>query len=357
MLETVHEYAWEQLRESGEADLLQRRHSRYWAQLSVALERTGKHGQVARWLNRLDAEQDNLRAAIRCALDQGAANDALRLAYSLRTLIEARGSLREGVQWQETVLAQNQDADPVMRAEALAGAAFLHLQLGNSERARSLAIESQALYRAAGNFIGIARATVELAVALGNLGQRAQAVVLLEENLVEVRALDDKWLLFRYLNVLGRLDDERRGQRFQEALEVARKAGLPHAEALALGNLGGFVLSRGEVERALGLFRESLRLCGQHRLQRVAGVPMVGLVSALVAQAAPPDRIARMVGAAAALHEAIGTDLPSEQYAETGAARAQLGEGRWMAAWAEGRAMSIEQAIAYAMESSECSPQ
>jgi hypothetical protein len=95
------------------------------------------------------------------------------------------------------------------------------------------------------------------------------------------------------------------------------------------------------------LFRESLRLCRQHRLQRFAAWPLVGLALALDAMGAPPEQIARLMGAADALHQATGLGLGyglAESYERTRAAiRGQLGEAAWVAAWEAGQRLSLEQ--------------
>ncbi|HZG68439.1 MAG TPA: BTAD domain-containing putative transcriptional regulator, partial [Herpetosiphonaceae bacterium] len=105
MLEMIREYAYEHLVASGEVATLQRRHAEHYLALAEAAERARQQGsQQAIWLERLEAEHDNLRAVLHWALDQREAVLALRLGTALETFWDSHGHLTEGRQWLEAAL-------------------------------------------------------------------------------------------------------------------------------------------------------------------------------------------------------------------------------------------------------------
>ncbi len=136
---------------------------------------------------------------------------------------------------------------------------------------------------------------------------------------------------------------------FEESLALNRASGYTHSIAVNLTNLGLNALNQGHAATARAHLQESLvrvrdlgdKIGIAYNLQGMAGV------AALHAQ---PERVARLWGAAEALREVIGAPRQSEDEQAVARARAQLDEAAWQAAWAEGRAMSLEQAIAYALE-------
>ncbi len=125
MLETIREYGLEQLTASGEAAAIQRRHTAWYLALAerAAPELYGGPNQLP-WLNRLEAEHDNLRSALRWALASHPAT-ALRLGGSLFWFWYVRGHLSEGRRWLEQALARGSDAPPAVRGRALLGTGML----------------------------------------------------------------------------------------------------------------------------------------------------------------------------------------------------------------------------------------
>jgi tetratricopeptide (TPR) repeat protein len=137
MLETIHEFALEQLLAPGEeADQTGRRHAEYFARLSMTAytELLGPEG--TRWLARLTAEQDNVRAAFRRAMDQGSFETALRLATGVWRFHWMRGYLREGLERLETALAHGALAPLALQSQAMRAAGTLAVGLSDYARAR-----------------------------------------------------------------------------------------------------------------------------------------------------------------------------------------------------------------------------
>jgi hypothetical protein len=193
-------------------------------------------------------------------------------------------------------------------------------------------------------------------------GDEARATALLEESLALSRGLDDpefartgQILNLGYLAIaaLVRGDRPRAQALAEESLARSRAAGFAPGTAEALNTLGWVALEEGDTARAAALLGESLALLRDTGNRE--GLPWCLESVAAVAGALGHDtRAARLLGAADALREQIGSPLPANERARQEryimAACAQLDEAAWNAAWAEGRAMTTEQAIAYALE-------
>jgi tetratricopeptide (TPR) repeat protein len=182
-------------------------------------------------------------------------------------------------------------------------------------------------------------------------------IALCEEGLALFRELDLKPAIARALNVLGELarldgDYERAREVYEEGLAIARETGDRHREALMLGNLGYVAQYQGDYERAEALAMEALNLLWERRLDY--HVPMgMAMLAGPVGAKGDAARAARLLGAAEALPEAMGVGLqPADQLEAdryVAAVRKQLDGAAFEAARAEGRAMSLEEAVAYAL--------
>jgi len=442
LLETVRQYGWERLEEAGEAAAARRRHAAHFLALAEEAEPALTGPDQGRWLQRLDREYDNLRAALRWARDGGEQEGGLRLAAALWRFWYVRGRQSEGRQWLEDLLAARGSDDgagapTIARARALYGASVLAAEQGDYRRAEALSTESGTLFEQFDDTLGQARAlnlraTVTryqgdharaaalyeqslalfralghaqaTAVALNNLGAMAidqgdfaRAAALNEESLAIKRALGDVRGIARSLLNLGEVaryqgDHDRAGLLFADSLarsreledgpgialalnnlgdvarargdharatalytesvQLFRDAGDQHFVALALSNLGHVAHDRGDDGRAAALYRDSLTLYRDvgEKLGLAGcleGVAMVAQAQGRAAQAA------LLHGAAAGLRAALGAPLPPVERAaherSATALRETLGEDAFAAAWAVGRALSLEQAIATAL--------
>ncbi len=163
MLETIWEYALERLEASGELETLQQQHANYYVALVEQAEPALKGPQQVAWLARLEAEHDNIRAALRWALDHGEMETAIRLCAAAWWFWYVHSHLSEGHGWLEQALARSTRVAPAARAKALNGAGVLAHNQADYERAVVLYTESLALQRELGDKRGIADA-------LNNLG-------------------------------------------------------------------------------------------------------------------------------------------------------------------------------------------
>jgi predicted ATPase/DNA-binding SARP family transcriptional activator/DNA-binding CsgD family transcriptional regulator len=398
MLEPIRQYAQEKLEEGGEVEEVRRRHASFFLTLAEKAEPRLRGPEDMEWLERLENEHDNLRAALTWALEAGETELGLRLAGALMLFWEAHGHYSEGRRWVEEALEKEGRVSAAVRAKALyAVCQMAHLQ-DDTDRAEATAkegIELSADPEIDDSFAALFRWKLGYAVRLRGDYQRAKE--LLEESLAISREADDKWGIADALLELGAIslyldDHERAKECYEEGIELCRRLGYglrladlltflgyvfllegdfergaalcEEAAALyrergykgglhwALNNMGWVDLLQGNHQRAEASFEESLTLCLELGDRLTASEILEGLacISGAEEQA---ERAARLFGAAEALRQAVGSEhIPEEDalrepYLAT--TRSRLDEAAWEASWAEGRAMLMERAVEYAL--------
>ena len=472
MLETIREYGLECLKAAGEREGAQRAHAAYFLGITDQAEAELTGPRQSQWLDRLEGEHDNLRAALSWAEGQGEAEIALRLGASLWRFWLVRGHMREGRQRLERLLRlEGARARTSARARVLHGLGTIIHEISDYAEARPYAEESLSIWRELGDKKGTARALNSMgwlafqhgdfdmarslseeallinrgmgekrgvAVALFNLGSVAmhrsdypgalsvfeeslslrrevgdrrscayvqvslswvehqrgnheRAAAILEEALSVLRELNDRQLIawtlsFRGLvaHDLGELD--RAQSILEEGLCLAREVGNKVIIAWALIQLGDVLQSQGEVASALPLleeaislwrvvarwglapalysrgymaflagdlvraevlYRESLNLWSELGTRRGVADSLEGLGGLYLAQG-DPARAARLYAAAETIRQTIGAPQPPRKIAEyerqVATVRCQLGNEQFATAWAEGQAMTSEQA-------------
>jgi predicted ATPase/DNA-binding CsgD family transcriptional regulator len=360
MLEPVRQYARERLDESGETEAIHRRHAEFFLALAEVPKPELEEAQQESWLERLEEEHDNFRVALSWTLEQGGTELALRLGAALGEFWYIRGYLSEGRRWLEEALA-NGDTPSVARVRTLAKASWIAWEQTDLERAIALGEEGLELARKLGDEEGAAATLFNLGVAVMIQGDLERASALFEESLPLFRELGDKWGLARLFSCLGlvamfRGDYERAKALMEESLAVARKSGDVWCSSMALNHLGLMALFQEDFGRVQALCKESLELSRQSGMGHVISYSL-HTSAALAGSRGQLLRSARLWGAAEALHEAMGTALsPMELRVydpHMAAARAQVEDAAWEAAWQEGRAMSMEEAIENALSDEE----
>ncbi len=398
MLETVREYAQERLDADENAAEIHRLHCRHYLDLAERAEPELYTRGEAEWLVRLDAETDNLRAALDWSLRREPSL-ALRLAGLLVWFWEIRNRLDEGLEWLAAALDAAGDAAPIAdRARArraqvnlLAGKGSAYDSQGSMKDARARASEALALSRQAGDPAGIADALLglaqfEVAESLPQPRRRALA----EEALVLAREGGDDRLVAGALRhralalsaaqgsaeldaavaalrkignpreLVGLYSDaaynaikegkpERASHLLEQAMPLARDLGDPVALALVCGNLGLEALFSGDLDRSRAAFDEQLRICREHVLW-FAAEGLSGL-AALAARRDDLEQAARLLGAATAIggwdaDADVGVAL-EQQFFEP--ARQRYGERRWSEAYAAGACLGFVEAIDLAL--------
>jgi predicted ATPase/DNA-binding XRE family transcriptional regulator len=366
MLEPVRQYALEKLRESGEEDEVRRRHAGHYLALAEEAERRIKGREQIEWLDRLEAENDNLRAAIGWSLEVEEAQTATRFGWALGMYWVMRTRHGEGRLLMEQTLAKGGDRIPAkMRARALWALATCVYGSGDDERLMAVAEEGVALSRQAGDRQGEAYTLAVLGFAALQLGDIGRAARILEETLEMAREQEDTWgsaIVANHLAIvaLNRGDHVRAAGYAEEALAFTRQTGDRFAANIALSLLAQMAWASDERERAASHWREALGLTSELAATVDSAYCMQGL-AAVAASRGAARRAAQLLGAAEALLEAAGLILYAYAKNElheraASAARERLGDQAWTTAYDAGRAMSFEEAVAYALGDDEASP-
>ncbi len=395
LLEPVRQYAREKLRVSGEAEAVGRRHAEFFLALAEEAEPELTKSQQAEWLDRLETEHDNLRAALSWALGREI-DSGSRLAGVLCRFWHTRGYLSEGRRYLEAV-ASSAAVPTTVRAKALDGLGWIAEPQGDYERARVAYEESLALYRSSNDKRGVANVLGDLGSLALDRGDYEEATSLLEESLTLHRELGSKEEVVGVLNGLGGLasakgDREQSISFFSEALALSRGTGNVRRNATSLGNLGITMLVHDNPEQATVLLEESLALFqeigdssniaiglmylalaaltrGDHERVQALGQESLNLLQKAEDKQHMPEcleimaggaaaqgqaqRAARLWGAAEAMREDIGVPLQPEDRKlldpYIAMARSSLGEVAWQTTLVEGRAMMPKQAIEYSL--------
>jgi predicted ATPase/DNA-binding CsgD family transcriptional regulator len=359
LLETVRQYAAEKLMETGETERVRRRHAVFFLRLAEDAESKLKGERQGAYLGYLEREHDNFRSALSWALERDEVELGLRLSGALGEFWYLSGHLGEGRRWLEVTLAEGAREPEPVRAKALtwAGAMrWITREQDDYERWIDLDEEGLALYRRLGDKAEVALALQTLAYAESQRNRLERASELAEEAIKLHRASADTGGIARSLPILGfvalaRHEYDRAIALHEESLALAREAGDSFAIVVSLIQGALAYSGSGNLRRARTLCEEGLGLAWHLKMMPLlAGHLHVSAVQAgLQGQAAGA---ARLWGAAEALRESLNIALaPIERsyYDPLIDARSQAGEAAWNVAWAEGRAMSPERAVAYAL--------
>jgi len=400
MLEMLREFGLEALDESGEAADMRLRHADYVLALAEQAEASLESTEQVSWMERMEQEHDNLRAALEWTTTaKGTSELCGRLAGTLGQFWEVRGHFSEGRDRLSAILATDKfQGRTAIRARLLARAAELAYRQSDYPATTALAGESLAICREIDDKPGQASALIKLGNAATEAGDYAATSRHLEEALAIWRELGDKHGTARALISLGWAalrpgDYPLANARLEEALALSRELGDTRSMGFELSGLGEVALRQGDYTRAARLVGESLELRRQLGNKWGVGVSLgtLGWVAAregdwtsavarlgeslevrreigdmggtawclerlaeLALAQEQAQKAVRLLGAAAALRASIGSviDLADQPAYESrrGALRAELGDEQYAAAWDEGRAMTLEQAVAEALE-------
>ena len=400
LLETLRQYGQERLSASGEIDQVGRRHRDYFVALAEAAEPHLNGPQKGRFLSELELQHDNLRQALAfCLKDEAGGEVGLRLGGALQQLWATRSYLSEGNERLAAALAHPGAQSPTKaRANALFSRSLMVAMQGDHSSAKPLMEESLTIYRALGDEVGIARSLNQLgnvallqgnyvsarslyedglmlrremgdragiANSLSNLGMAAFALgdypttrSLYEQSLIIRQELNDKNGIAISLINLGRAaielgDHSSALPLIEESLAIYRALGDEVGIARSFNQLGNVALLQGDLPTARSLLKESLtrfRKLGY----RQGFSESLEAFAFLAVKEERSERAVLLWSITAVLRDAIGSIWSplnrALQEAALADARAKLGESAFAAAWAVGRAMTWEQAAAYALE-------
>ncbi len=369
LLEAIREYAAEMLAAAGEAEEIRVRHLRWFRDLAETAAPHLAGANQRHWLDRLEVEHDNLRAAIDGAVERGDAESAARLGFALWRFWQQRGYLNEARMRLEAMDGIVAGLPPPLLGrfyEALGGVAYWQ---ADAEAAAAAYDRALAIWREVGDRREMANALYNRGVAdiVGVIGELAQGVMpeqvergrtRLEEGLAIYRELGDRVGEANLLWALGAVayftnDLSRAIADFRAALDGFRQAGQRTMEAWSLHMLGRALLKLGVVDEARATLRHALHLF--HEAGDLAGVILC--LDDLSAQALVDGdlpRAGRLRGGARKLERTVGTRLASwvEESFEAATrptARRALDPGELERYAAEGAAMPLDDLVAYAL--------
>lgn len=398
MLQTIHAFGLLRLRESSEEDTVQRAHARYFMTLAEEAAPALRGAERERWLNRLEREHDNLRAALHWATEHLDAATGLRLGVALEQFWDTRGYEGEGYERLRRLLSNTPaDDETMVRARALCGAGRLAEHCGEYIQSRSLLEQSIGLFKTLNDLAGMADALDHLGITMRTIGDYSASCHYHEQSLSILRGLDSPWrraIVARNLAEAHALLGDYGAAELvlQEGLELARQLDNRFLLALLMGKSGHVRRMLGNSDQAQALLTESVALfrqaqdktylpfflgelglvaCGlgnhkvaaSHLLESLrlhaevrnswgTVFSLVGHVALLTAQGRPAQAL-RLAAAAVAARQASGAVmLPFEQTVIDEAravAHQQLGEKATQEAWRQGEAMTLDEAVATAL--------
>lgn len=363
MLETIREYALEQLHVMGDDQATQVRQARYLVDFAEAAEQGLRGPDQLDWSTRIEVEHDNMRAALgwlsaQVEQDTELRELRLRLAAGLGNFWYRTGRATEGVGWLTGALADSDDLPPVLRARALHSLGILESMRDDAVRARAAFRVSGEIFRGLGDVVRLARSL------------NSQGAIARDQNqLVEARKL------------------------FEESLPLYREASDPRGLAVVLANLGVLTRDEGDLPRARALIGESMAIddalgdawglaAGTQSLAvvgleegdiaeskrlldrcidmfedlgaRIALMETIDVVSWLAVAVCEHVTAARLAGAAEAQRVELGTPLAPNDASMIdrflAPARTALGEVDFHTAWVGGTGMPFDEVIAAARE-------
>ncbi len=394
LLDTIREFGTERLAQSGEEDEIRRRHAAFFLALAERFSTARYLPDGERLYERLEADHANLRAALAWFAAQGDADRLLRLAAALLLFWEQRGRLGEGREWLERAVALGRETAAVSLSKGLIALGLAVHLIGDEHRALALLGEGLALGDVAADPYDVFLGLMLSGLTMLRLNDLERSSDLQEQALALLRELaDEPWVELAASSVLGHLgniavargDIDRAATAFAEALERQQALGFApgtsHFTAShPIAGQGDVARARGEHEAALAAYQDALRLGQRFHDTRAIAYALGGVAGTLAASGAWQDA-ARLFGATEALHEASGIHFDLETMDRQRAlglpepwyrAGASFGVGQALhqalgnrgaaipaipepdgaaAAWAAGRRLSLEEAIAEAMAS------
>ena len=357
MLQTIRDFAKERLEESGDAHRIRDRH----VEAFLALAQKGEphlFGPARReWLDRLEIDHDNFRAALDWCLESGNARQAMRLAGAFWRFWQMRGHIHEGRTRMANILAMPKSQDfPQDRALALEAAGGLAYWQADMDIAQGFYDECLALTRQVGDKRAIANAIYNAGFPM-TVSRKTipRAKLLYQEALTLFRELGDDGRIARTLWGIGNAN-------FFDKDYAAAKPALEEAQALSrrlddrfnlawsTHTLGLVAFNTNDIATAKKSFLEALQLFLE--AQDVSGITLqLDNLSSIARKEGDPLRATRLAAAAVAQQTATGTGLGGLlSYQEGRTGREGLSEADAATAWAEGQSLSLDEAVAYAMD-------
>jgi len=310
------------------------------------------------WMDRLERDHDGMRAAFSWFLKHGKGAEALQLAANLWVFQEERGHADEARDWlAKALVAPGAEQRTATRARALYGAGILAFRKLDEDAAQRSFEECLAIAKERDDVRFIVRANTGMARLALRRGDTKQVRKWSESGLAVARARGEKADAVTPLHMLAaaaRVDGDIGQARefYRENLALNRELGRLHVVSLELGNLGALEVLEGNLREAVPLLRESLEIAYKRGDRYLAPYELVWLGRVALAEG-KPVRGATLFAAARAQFDATGLAMDPDEGPEyekgLAAIRAALDETAFSAAWAAGKKMSLDEAVAFAL--------
>jgi predicted ATPase/DNA-binding CsgD family transcriptional regulator len=363
MLETIHEYAWECLKSSDEAQARCRQHAEYFARLAERAEPQLRQASFTYWMERLGAEEENFRVALEWSLGGADVELGLRLVASLRDFWVMSGRFTEGQRWTQRALPEAGSVPPHLQGRILIAAGAVLYISSQPVLQKHLFEEAIELARKFNDKLNLAWALTFLgATCIRSVIDYEEGLSATKEGLKIFQDLGNKPGIVLTLNLIGELrriqgDDERAQVAYEECLLLASETGEIRREAMMLCNLGLIAMHRADINEAIQLFRKALLKSYQLLHDKRLIVSAVLLLADAIAASGELEGAARLFGAADALFKPAGVGLSPNDRPDhervLATVREQLDDKTFQVCWNEGQALTLEQAVAHALEFAE----
>ena len=354
MLEMIHEYAWERLRASGEEEAMRRRHAECFVEWAECAEPEFRLAGYERWSRLFELNLENLRAVLEWSLSGGDVALGARLAGALSLFWYGTGYHVEGRRWTQLLLERLNEVPPAYHPKFLLSAGHMAF-LYDLDAAKPLFIRARDIAREMGDQLQMAWALALLGYTMLPRPQAAKPLV--EESLAVFRDLNHQPGMAQALNIMGEIarfngDDAHAKRAYEKCLAVSQQTGERRRIVFMFDNLAFIAMHEGDFERAKALGRQALRLARDMdaRLEMAKALPILTGAMGMLGQ---PREAIRLLGASEGALERMGAFFQlndkREFEAMVAVVRTHLDEATFQAALAEGRALTLEQAVAQAL--------
>jgi non-specific serine/threonine protein kinase len=350
MLETLREYAGMRLDESGETATLEQRHAEYFLSLAERAEPELRLAEQGYWFNRLDADHENIRAALTWSLSGGDKTLGARLAGAFYLFWYARGHHAEGRQWTLKLLAALEDIDRSVHAKLLFAAGHMEYMVDMAAGQRYF---EQALSAAQAEDDTAQIAWSLIFIGYTKLHDTPAALTMAQRGLALFRTLNHQAGIAQALNIIGEIakfggDDDRARQAYEACLKVTQETGEIRRTRYIYANLTMLAMRSRDYDRARTFAVQGLRLAIE--MDNILDIAdSAAVLSGVIGVMGDAEISARIFGAWDAILSRMGAKLqPADRpYHEQSiaAVRDRLSPAQFEYAWAEGQQLSVAEVI------------
>lgn len=355
MLAMIRAYALGQLEYQRSAEEYRARHAAFFCSFGREACPHLYRGDQPFWLERLDREHANIRAALRWLIGSGRRDEAMKLAADLENFWILRDHLFEGQRWLDEIFAMPGETPPSVEVAGRSTLAAMHLRKGEFQPARRLLDRNLELANDTGDRILAAETVHTLGISYWHSGDLNHSRLLFEHALQLARRAGDERVIARVLNHLGGTErlsgNEQEALRYyEESLGIWRKLADQERIAMVLHNMAPVMTRLGARKEAAALFERSLDISA--RLRNVHGVALclMGIAGAIRGAGISAVQAARVLAAADSLRRGIGVQWDPDDRAEfersLAAIQQRLDATAFDAAWERGGTLTFDESIA-----------